>query len=1827
MLDNKDLQNINKTLAEMDRLLISNAMHVEQVGKKLKDGLNSDSINELIGLLNKKDRQKAFELRAIFTLTDENGNPINVSEIQKAYNELSKKLAKKGTRTYKNKNLGIDLTSRDQMENQSSMWEKQLEFANMSPVKQYMNAAKLINDALGEQYKHEYDKQKRIQKEMNKLELDYLKTKNKIQERQRSSTKISQKQIEKDKERLNVIRKRYSELNKESKLINKSGSRGFTINQLSSDRRLGINNEMQRHLDQMNRSIKDTIPLAQKLGRTLAMAFSINTIKNFATKLINIRGEFEKQQVALRTLLGNKNVADEIYNKTLQQALSSPFTAQQLITYTKQLSAYRIESSKLFDTTKRLADISAGLGVDMDRLILAYGQVKSANFLRASEVRQFTEAGVNVYAELAQYFTELKGTLDELPKNKFTNYLSKIKGETVSVANVIDMVTKRLVRFEDVEEIFKRITNEGGAFYNMQYVLTQTLSGQMAKLKDMWDQLLNTIGQNRQGLLKGLVGGLSNFIQEWRTISVIASSSASLVGFGMLTNSLVNINEEGSKFKETFNGVKTLFSREGLFSKGGLIGMGVGVVMALVTAMIQLNRNMKMYNSRIEENILNLSEQKDLLEGYSDSVKKNNKIINELGEKTERTKDEEEKLNDAMKENRSIVASINKDYPELMENTELHKNGIVELTSALDKYNSSLERSMVLQLEMLQDGWFDQAMGEDARQLKEGALKAKGELMVAQQEAKKLLALYEAQEKSGLDKGVNLTKGEIQALRKIISINTSSDIGKANVDYNYYRNQLTGKNKGRFKSISFGKEYNEFVFNELKEFQSTFLATLTESVKNAYGYAFTSTGMDVVDWLKSHKETIKRDTEEGLTDVFKETRELLISQGSADTEYMQQLYNNKLLGLNSGLDIFLAPTEKSNPNLTEEEIEEKNKKTLELWKKRMQLLERIYKKYKELANEIYTEAEAEKNIRNEFDAAWIMYGMPFSFGNFDFTKDNSMGNAFKNLQDYLPDDLKKEAEVKASEYYAKWEMDVEIRNREEFARQMDEMFGRYELSIEMSKLNIPENELFDIFGIESVNLSQLRNKINDFMKEEGVKFGSKDFQEYLKYLNKIDDLENKRRNEKIKEYSKLLEQEFSERAKIEMEYIKDIAELESSSYTEEQRKAIRKGLDKRYEEQKKDLEWKEFKESEYYIEMMEDLTKRGSESLGIMRDKLEDMKKNGNLSPRAMKEIVNALEKMDEIERERRNPFERWYTYLEELKYELKGKNIKKIFSELANEERKIIELQSELDVAKALHGIAYLRESAEAGKSEIGKLIKDDATTITEYEALIVERERQLKQLTKPSQEDRAKYEKYVFDKNQLESELSLLRKMVEYLMIIKNANGEGYGSILSNESREDVNKKITDLEKQLSESKGTKKSLDDIIEKWDKFNKAGVDSIDEINKYLSSMQDLISTLSSELPNLGVNANKSFDTTFDGIRKTLSNITTMLDAIKEFNTLKDSITKAGGDFWDALKSSKGVSLITIAVNLLIELVSWVAQLKNAHIDDEIERISIRMERLNKAYERLNEELDKATTTTEYMRKYTEATEILTRKQMEAQKQLTAALSRKNRDTQEVSQFMDELNEINNNLEDLQNNMLETFGGVVDKNSFVSGFVSAWQSAFQDVGDGLDGLKEHFNEFLNEWFQKQATMNIAGKVMGGLIERINNSITDDGIVDWSELEDVRSEFERIAPELSERLEDFWRMFGNDKEGSLSGLAQSVQGMSESTAEVLGGYMNSIRMDVSTMNVNIASIVEAFRSPSSENPILSQLKSMSQSTQAIQRLLESVTKSNHPNGGYGIKVFA
>lgn len=271
--------------------------------------------------------------------------------------------------------------------------------------------------------------------------------------------------------------------------------------------------EAQRNVNSLTGQFKKQDGYVSRLVKRLVVYAGFQQISNFLTSVRSVTAEFELQRISLGAIIQDQAKANALFSEIKNFALKSPIKILDLTKYTKQLAAYKIGVNELFDTTKRLADISVGIGVSMDRLILLYGQVRATGYLRASEIRQATEAGIPLVEELANKLSEANGTL-------------------VTSAQVLKMVEERAISFEMVKEVFEDMTNAGGLFYDMQEKQGNTLYGMWQKLGDaaamMYDEIGNTPWVNEG--MKEAINMLRTLMIEWKR----AGANIATLGVAML---------------------------------------------------------------------------------------------------------------------------------------------------------------------------------------------------------------------------------------------------------------------------------------------------------------------------------------------------------------------------------------------------------------------------------------------------------------------------------------------------------------------------------------------------------------------------------------------------------------------------------------------------------------------------------------------------------------------------------------------------------------------------------------------------------------------------------------------------------------------------------------------------------------------------------------------------------------------------------------------------------------------------------------------------------------------------------------------------------------------------------------------------------------------------------------------------------------------------------------------------------------------------------------------------------------------------------------------
>lgn len=273
-------------------------------------------------------------------------------------------------------------------------------------------------------------------------------------------------------------------------------------------------NAARRHMTatlNMNGAMNSQLSIVGQLRNEFLGLYSIYAAQNFLRAVVDIGGELENQEIAMASILQDEGKATTIFNQIKKLAVASPFGVMDLNQYAKQLSAYSIPYNELYDTMKRLADISAGVGVDMGRIILAYGQIKAAKFLKGTELRQLTEANIPMVDKLAERF-------------------SKLEGRIVSAGEVLDMISKKKVTFEDVKDVLWELTDDGGMFNNMQEVLSESVKSKWKNLADAIDIMLGDIAESMGSTLKWTAESLTTLAQNWKEIVPFITAATAAFG-------------------------------------------------------------------------------------------------------------------------------------------------------------------------------------------------------------------------------------------------------------------------------------------------------------------------------------------------------------------------------------------------------------------------------------------------------------------------------------------------------------------------------------------------------------------------------------------------------------------------------------------------------------------------------------------------------------------------------------------------------------------------------------------------------------------------------------------------------------------------------------------------------------------------------------------------------------------------------------------------------------------------------------------------------------------------------------------------------------------------------------------------------------------------------------------------------------------------------------------------------------------------------------------------------------------------------------------------
>lgn len=903
-----------------------------------------------------------------------------------------------------------------------------------------------------------------------------------------------------------------------------------------------------------HRNLMDT---AGQLSRQLALLFSVSQIEGYISKLAKVRGEFELQQRSLQAILQNKSQADQIFNKTVQLAVKSPFQIKELVTFTKQLAAYRIESDKLYDTTKRLADVSAGLGVDMGRLILAYGQVKAAAYLRGTEVRQFTEAGINLYGELQRYFQE-------------------VKGEAYTTAQIVDMISKRKVTFEDIENIFKRLTDSGGLFYNMQEIQSETLQGKISNLKDSIDVMLNSIGKANEDTLKGSIDSIKVLIDNWETVVEVAKAFGIVVGSMVLLPKIKAAANGVSLLSFAFTKAETALRSLGLAFKTSFPLIALGAALQLVNELWNVHSQ---YNKMLRESS-NKYYTAQLRIGEIDEIAKNDtrKALSSLVKEMNNEGFEIEiKPNISEKEAKEQFEEYKKQYTEFLEDirkieanyAENRKKGWLigndDIETDLDEYENAfydfIAKGNKIQAELLR-------ISEESTSLGKGAKEYIQELVKGKKEGENLIDYY----KRLADYLEKLQNGVLFAGKK---------------------SSIASSFLGTKKDLEKDKEE---ATKEIREI-------------------FDSVNDEVIKGNKTREQ-------------FK----ILIDKGDFSKQWSdikkQLAYDIYNLG-----DIKVP----LRPGINQEDPQSNPKHERDILAERISLIKELNKEYEKL-NKVMGSDKAAKTVMERYASQLKDVQMPKNIiGEAFLPNKENTAKALQELAKIITDFRKKigaqkDANVLFDEKDAediKKQLDITKKN-------IESMFNGLDLHKKLKDAGLSEAEVQQLFPGLAKTLDGLEKEMKasyekNFPKGEYLVADTDANKQYLADLDKLNQQRIKEQQDTIERLVKSYKTQLSEQLQLDEQYYKDLEEIRDKfQNTPDLQKRLEENATKMYNQKSANNAWKEFTSSDSYLNLFDNIEYYSTAALQSMKDKLVKMREElKDLSPTGLKQIMEQEEELD----------------------------------------------------------------------------------------------------------------------------------------------------------------------------------------------------------------------------------------------------------------------------------------------------------------------------------------------------------------------------------------------------------------------------------------------------------------------------------------------------------------------------------------------------------------------------------------------------------------------
>jgi chromosome segregation ATPase len=1512
-------------------------------------------------------------------------------------------------------------------------------------------------------------------------------------------------------------------------------------------------------LQKANNSLAESF---KNLGKRVLFYTGLGALTGFVKSLMDVRGQYELLERSIGAVLGDFEKGSQIFREQQELALKSPFTVIDLASTTKMLAAYNFEAEELVDVSKRIADISAALGVPMERLTYNLGQIRAQTVLTARDARDFANAGLSIISELAKMYTEQEQRI-------------------VSVGDVMDRMSNKMVSFTDVMKVLNRYTDEGGMFYDFQAKQAETLAGQLSNLTDAYDFMLNEIGKENQGMLTGSISLVRSLFENWRSVANILTVVATALGVYKTAQIAVATVQLAANMNLRKYSEYLVIARKALRDKAAATKLAEASTQNLNKTLLAVAKNpyaviiagLAALGVAIYQAYTNATKFRKELESITAggliNAQQMTSDFDALVKKLNESEKGSRNFSDALKE-------INNTYGSYLPNMLTEINYASELAKNYNKvvdaiYNKAKSQALEKSYQVITEKYSEQqqdAIANIIEKMTEGGISkvnaqeitrnfvasldkglSKGETYMARfySISKKYLggSTAEMEKLNPVVQSLFGSSGSIDKLGKAITeqkkaiqeVREASDIisnrptyssvieGQAidNINEKYKKLEQNQKNE-KLRLIELQAAYkklgNTYMYDQITEQLQKYNVELKDWQKNvnsivqkAGGGAGAGFAIKQDEDIWSYIDRLKKEYR-SLTAQQEE-----ISKGLTASPEEKEYVANRLKvarQIASALNLDLS---------TQKEMNKAKKEEMDLLKQQIKLVDDIQKKFlqlvKDTGNITYATEKVKDAYQDLFDNAFK--GISVDINDLITFDKGSAPKFYNKIAETLKSpEAKQLVAGKKAQSEIEYSISINSASVALAKRKIEGMFQGYELELDIEGAGQFGSLFAGLFEYDPVSLEQLEADVNATLNSLREKVSS-----FQKEQQKLQDLINQNPN------------------------------------------------DTRVDSWKSSLNTLVQNESDA-SKAIEDIQKRLSDT--IKQAALDDFKNFQSIADK----YAEMEDKIAEVERKR----------LEDQA---------SISNRVTDATSDLAKLELQLSVTES----PDVRAEIESEIEEIQNFINEKAPKLSLAVDTGAEQEKTKIAFEEWKNTSNA-WEKSFQDLNAISTvSLNNMIDEIERFAVANRAN------MPINEYKE-LMARIKALKTEVN-SRNPFALLADQVENL-KDNFKGLDgSFESTVEYVSQLGMSVSSIGNIFEQMGFS---------EGVSDTIS---TIGEAIQGASQAAQGIAQiAGGDILGGTINTLGG---------IWQGVSAIFNAGNKKITREVEKSERRVKQLENAYKNLERAVDKSMGKAEISaQKAAIANQKAQLAEVQRQLQLEKSRKKKNRDQDKIIELEGQVTDLQNAIDDATTNIVNTLLGT-DVKSAAESFADSWISAWKEGADTMENLEESFDDLITNMIVKSLASTIVGerlKSMFAMVKRFTEENSAGGVgITTEEAKQIADLGKELIPLINEDLKNLMGQLGIEfgsgvKDAALSSLQKGISSVTEETAGAIEAYLNMVSGQVFQQTTILQGIWDMTNvNAGTMSQMLLQMRSSYQILQAIQ--VWTVNISTAAGNGVNVRI--